>query len=80
MGAGDLGDVRQPRIDAQSEHESLCGTSISKSSVSRLITQLDVRVSTFNERRLDDGTYLLIYVDAMFIKCRHNNRIARRRR
>lgn len=56
--------------------ESLCGTSISKSAVSRLISQLDVRVAAFNERRLDDLEYPFVYVDAMFIKCRHNDRIA----
>ncbi|MDQ2681076.1 MAG: IS256 family transposase [Candidatus Eremiobacteraeota bacterium] len=56
--------------------ESLCGTSISKSAVSRLIAQLDVRVTAFNERRLDDVNYPFVYVDAMFIKCRHNDRIA----
>ena len=56
--------------------ESLCGTSISKSAVSRLIAQLDVRVAAFNERRLDDVEYPFVYVDAMFIKCRHSDRIA----
>ncbi len=56
--------------------EALCGTSISKSAVSRLIAQLDVRVAAFNERRLDDIDYPFIYVDAMFIKSRHNDRIA----
>ena len=56
--------------------ESLCGTSISKSAVSRLIAQLDVRVAAFNERRLDEVEYPFVYVDAMFIKCRHSDRIA----
>jgi len=55
--------------------ESLCGTSISKSAVSRLIAQLDVRVSAFNDRRLDDASYPFIYVDAMFVKSRENDRI-----
>ena len=56
--------------------ESLCGTSISKSAVSRLIAQLDIRVTAFNERSLDEVSYPFIYVDAMFIKCRDNDRIA----
>jgi putative transposase len=56
--------------------ESLCGTSISKSAVSRLIAQLDVRVTAFNERRLDEMEFPFVYVDAMFIKCRHGDRIA----
>jgi len=56
--------------------ESLCGTSISKSAVSRLIAQLDLRVAAFNERRFDEAEYPFIYVDAMFIKCRHSDRIA----
>lgn len=56
--------------------ESLCGTSISKSAVSRLIAQLNVRVAAFNGRRLDDVEYPFVYVDAMFIKCRHADRIA----
>jgi putative transposase len=55
--------------------ESLCGTSISKSAVSRLIAQLDVRVAAFNERRLDELDFPFIYVDAMFIKSRENDRI-----
>lgn len=55
--------------------ESLCGTSISKSAVSRLIAQLDVGVAAFNERRLDELEFPFIYVDAMFIKARENDRI-----
>jgi transposase-like protein len=55
--------------------EALCGTSISKSAVSRLIAQLDVRVAAFNERRLDELEFPFIYVDAMFIKSRENERI-----
>ncbi|MHB8392384.1 MAG: IS256 family transposase [Acidobacteriaceae bacterium] len=56
--------------------EALCGTSLSKSAVSRLIAQLDIRVAAFNDRRLDDMEFPFVYVDAMFIKCRHNDRIA----
>lgn len=55
--------------------EALCGTSISKSAVSRLIAQLDVRVAAFNERPLDELEFPFIYVDAMFIKSRENERI-----
>lgn len=56
--------------------EALCGTSVSKSTISRLIAQLDVRVGAFNERSLDDIEYPFVYVDAMFIKCRDGDRIA----
>jgi transposase-like protein len=45
------GEVGTRKVSAITE--SLCGTSISKSAVSRLIAQLDVRVAAFDERRLD---------------------------
>jgi transposase-like protein len=49
--------------------EELCGTSFSKSTVSRLATGLDVRVQAFLERKLEGG-YPFVIVDAMFTKVR----------
>lgn len=48
--------------------EELCGTTFSKSTVSQLCTGLDVRVSAFNERKLDAFPFILI--DAMYIRAR----------
>ena len=44
--------------------EALCGESFFKSTVSRLCTNLDARVSAWNERRLDD----FLIVVALVIK------------
>ncbi|HVS55309.1 MAG TPA: IS256 family transposase [Casimicrobiaceae bacterium] len=49
--------------------EELCGTSFSKSTVSRLATGLDGRVQAFLERKLEGG-YPFVIVDAMFTKVR----------
>ena len=54
--------------------ESLCGTSFSKSTVSRLAMNLDVRVNTFLSRRIDD-TYPFLVVDALFTKSRCDDRV-----
>ena len=43
--------------------EELCGTSISKSTVSQLCSGLDARVRAFNERRL--GAFPFVLIDAM---------------
>lgn len=57
--------------------EELCGASFSKSTVSSLCTGLDARVRAFNERPLE-GEYPFVLVDAMFIKCRDNDRVVSR--
>lgn len=57
--------------------EELCGTSFSKSTVSALCTGLDARVSSFNERRLDNH-YPFILMDALFIKSREGDRVVMR--
>lgn len=54
--------------------EALCGTSFSKSTVSRLATNLDVRVNAFLSRRIDAG-YPFIIVDALFSKSRCDDRV-----
>lgn len=58
--------------------EELCGASFSKSTVSQLCTGLDARVTAFNERRFDGDSYPFIMVDAMFIKCRDDERVVSR--
>lgn len=57
--------------------EELCGASFSKSTVSALCAGLDPRVRAFNERRLEDD-YPFVLVDAMFIKCRDEDRVVMR--
>lgn len=55
--------------------EELCGESFSKSTVSRLCTNLDARVSAWNERRLDEQDYPFLIVDALVIKVRVDERV-----
>ena len=55
--------------------EALCGTSFSKSTVSRLAMGLDARVNAFISRRLDDA-YPFVIVDALFIKARCDDRVS----
>jgi transposase-like protein len=57
--------------------EELCGASFSKSAVSALCVGLDARVRAFNERRLE-ADYPFVLVDAMFIKCRDDDRVVMR--
>jgi len=55
--------------------EELCGESFSKSTVSRLCTNLDTRVRAWNERRLDGRLFPFLIVDALVIKVRTDNRV-----
>lgn len=55
--------------------EELCGVSFSKSTVSQLCMGLEPRVRAFNERRFDDVRFPFLMVDAMFIKCREDERV-----
>lgn len=57
--------------------EELCGASFSKSTVSALCVGLDARVRAFNERR-SEGEHPFVLVDAMFIKCRNDDRVVMR--
>ena len=57
--------------------EELCGASFSKSTVSALCTGIEPRVRAFNERRLD-GEFPFVLVDALFIKCREEERVVSR--
>ena len=54
--------------------ESLCGTSVSKSSVSEICKHLDKEVESFRNRPLE-GLYPFLTVDATYFKVRENNRV-----
>jgi len=45
--------------------EALCGVSFSKSTVSELASELDVKVNAFKKRKLDEKEYPFVVVDAM---------------
>ena len=55
--------------------EELCGTSFSKSTVSRLCAGLDVRVAAWRERALDAVRYPFVIVDALVIKVRRQEAV-----
>jgi len=55
--------------------EELCGASFSKSTVSQLCMELDLRVETWNERSLSDTRYPLVIVDALVIKVRKDKAV-----
>jgi len=53
--------------------EALCGVSFSKSTVSELASELDVKVNVFKKRKLEENEYPFVVVDAMVIKVRKND-------
>ncbi len=55
--------------------EELCGKSVSKSLVSNLTKSLDPIVNEWRNRPLNTHYYPYIYVDAMYIKVRENDRV-----
>jgi len=55
--------------------EVLCGTSFSKSTVSRLTGQLDAELSAWRERRLGDVAYPYLVVDARYEHVRVDGRV-----
>ncbi|WP_316572953.1 IS256 family transposase [Neobacillus sp. YIM B06451] len=55
--------------------EELCGTSVSKSLVSNLVKELDPEINAWRNRPLNAHYYPYVYVDAMYIKVRENNRV-----
>ena len=55
--------------------QELCGESFSKSTVSRLCTNLDARVQAWNHRSLNDKQYPFIIVDAIVIKVRSDEKV-----
>ena len=54
--------------------ERLCGTSVSKSSVSEICKHLDQEVESFRNRPLE-GSYPFLTVDVTYFKVRENNRV-----
>lgn len=55
--------------------EELCGKSVSKSLVSNLVKELDPEINEWRNRPLNAHYYPYIYVDAMYIKVRENNKV-----
>lgn len=55
--------------------EELCGKGVSKSLVSNLTKSLDPIVNAWRERPLNTAHYEYLYVDAMYIKIREDNKI-----
>jgi len=55
--------------------EKLCGESFSKSTVSRLCAELDVRMRAWNERPLGDMSYPFLIIDALVIKVRRDGAV-----
>lgn len=58
--------------------EELCGTEVSKSTVSALCAQLDPLVHEWNERDLSGTVYPFILVDALIVKVREEGRVRSR--
>ena len=55
--------------------EELCGASFSKSKVSELCKDLQVRMDAWNERPLEDQEYPFVIVDAVVIKVRKEEKV-----
>src|SRR5665648_118980 len=55
--------------------EKLCGESFSKSMVSRLCAELDVRMRAWNERSLAGKSYPFLIIDALVIKVRRDGAV-----
>ena len=55
--------------------ESLCGVSFSKSTVSQLCTELDVRLKAWRDRRLDHCRYPFLLADALVIDVRRDQAV-----
>lgn len=55
--------------------ETLCGTSVSKSMVSSLLSTLDAELAAWRNRRLDEHTYPYLFVDARYEDVRADGRV-----
>ncbi len=55
-----------------------CDSGVSRSTVSRICAEIDAEVDAFRTRRLDHLRFPYIFVDATYIKARHNHRIVSR--
>ncbi len=57
-----------------------CESGVSRSTVSRICTEIDEEVEAFRARRLDHIAMPYVYLDATYIKARHQHRIMSRGR
>lgn len=55
--------------------EQLCGTSVSKSFVSKLTAELDPMVKEWRNRTLEETAFPYVVTDVLYIKVRENNRV-----
>jgi putative transposase len=55
-----------------------CESGVSRSTVSRICTEIDEEVEAFRARRLDHIAMPYVYLDATYIKARHQHRIVSR--
>lgn len=55
-----------------------CESGVSRSTVSRICTEIDEEVEAFRARRLDHIAMPYVYLDATYIKARHQHRIMSR--
>ncbi len=55
-----------------------CDSGVSKSTVSRICTQIDAEVAAFRARPLGHIAMVYVYLDATYIKARHNHRVVSR--
>ena len=55
-----------------------CDSGISRSTVSRICTEIDAQVEAFRTRSLDHIAFPYVFVDGTYIKARHNHRIVSR--
>ncbi len=55
--------------------EALCGTEFSKSTVSRLCSDLDIKVEAWRNRKIDDKDYPFIIVDALTTDIRRDHAV-----
>ena len=55
--------------------EQLCGENVSKSFVSDIMQELDPQIEAFKQRSLSHSKFRYLYVDAMYIKVREDNRV-----
>ena len=58
--------------------EELCGTALSKSTVSELCKRLDPIVTAWNSRPLSESRFPFVLVDAMYLKVREDGRVRSR--
>lgn len=55
--------------------EAIAGKKVSKSFVSNIMKRLDPMIREWSQRTLTTHTYKYLYVDAMYIKVRENNKV-----